>query len=119
MLTKNDLTQIKTVVGDVIDDRLKKELKPINDKLDTHGAKFDQIDTQFDQINKKLIQHDTQFDQINKQFEKIDKRFGKVDKQFNKVNKDLKTIINYFDHNSLDHEARLTRIEKHLNLASS
>ena len=72
MLTQNDLVKIKIVVDDVIDNRLKKELKPINNKLLKH------------------------------------------DKQFSKIHKDLKTIINYFDHNSSDHETRITKIEKHL-----
>lgn len=112
MLTKSDLTQIKTVISEVVDDRLKKQLKPISDKLSTHEAKFDQIDKQFDKIDKR-------FEQVDQQFKKIDKRFGKIDKQFNKVNKDLKIIINYLDNNSLNHQTPITRIESQLGIVSS
>ena len=93
MLTKNDLFQIKTIVGEVVDQKL----EPVNQKLDGH-------DREFKSINQKLDGHN--------------REFKKNSKKINKIQRDIKTIINYFDHNSIDHEHRLEQIEHCLNLKS-
>lgn len=38
-------------------------------------------------------------------------------KGFSKMNKKLDIIINFFDHEVLDHEKRITRLENHTGLA--
>ena len=98
MLTQQDLSQIKTIVGDVIDQKL----KPINEKLDSHDKKFDNIDKKFDNIDKK--------------FDNIDTEFKEVNKKISKIQKDIKTVINYFDHDLINHKQRLSQIEHCLNL---
>jgi len=66
-----------------------------------------QIKKIFQPINDKLIEHD-------KKFGEIDKEFKSVNKQLKKIQKDLTVTIKYFDNNSINHEKRITKIEKHL-----
>jgi archaellum component FlaC len=88
MLTQSDLTKIK--------EQIREEIKPVNDRLDKVDKRFNRVDTQFN---------------------RVDTQFNKVGKQFNKIHKDLKIIINYFDHNSANHETRITKIEQHLSFS--
>lgn len=46
---------------------------------------------------------------VTSELKKLNKRVGKLEKG-------MKTTINYFDHEYLDHERRITRVEGHLNL---
>lgn len=43
MLTQNDLMQIKTVVEDVVENKLKKRLQPINKELKTMNKRINKI----------------------------------------------------------------------------
>ncbi|PIZ58758.1 hypothetical protein COY20_03160 [Candidatus Shapirobacteria bacterium CG_4_10_14_0_2_um_filter_40_12] len=67
-----------------------------------------------EQIREEIKPVNDQLDKVDKRFDKVDTQFNKVGKQFNKIHKDLKIIINYFDHNSANHETRITKIEQHL-----
>jgi ppGpp synthetase/RelA/SpoT-type nucleotidyltranferase len=92
MLTQNDLKQIKVVVEEVFD-------RKFDEKFD---KKFDEnFDKKFDEKIKP----------INKEIKGINKRLDKIQK-------DLSTTINYFDHNFINHEHRLQKIENNLKLSS-
>jgi len=51
----------------------------IDQRLEQHDHRFEQIDQRFDRIDQRLEQHDHRFEQIDQRFDRIENRLGKVD----------------------------------------
>lgn len=80
----------------------KKDLQAIGAIID---QKFDEkFDQKFDQ------KFGEKFDQ------KFDEKFKPIKKILQDMNKKLDTTIRFFDHSIVDHEKRIKRVEKHLEL---
>ena len=99
-LTKEDITEIRELIGEVITER---QPKTINNNVHyeleirertlrvEEGLKhqrelmqegFKRMDQRFEQMEKRFEQIDKRFEQVDKRLEQIDKRFEQMDKRF-------------------------------------
>ena len=88
MLTDNDLKKI----GQVVDEKIEKRLKPIKDDMASLGQVVD---------------------------EKIEKRLKPIKDDIAQIRKDMKTLVNFFDREYLELRKRVERIEAHLKISVS
>lgn len=73
MLTKSDLTQIKDVVENVVDERLEAELEPVKKDLKYLKKKINRIDKTVSVIVKNYDEGDV----------KLDRRVTRIEKHLN------------------------------------
>jgi len=112
MLTKQDLSQISKVV----DGAVKKQLEPIkNDvsilKKNSSGLKKD-VSSLKDDVSG--LKKDVSI--LKKNVSGLEKVVLSNTKKLDKIQKDLTLVINYFDKNFLELQARVARIEKKLGI---
>lgn len=48
--------------------------------------------------------------------QKLESALKPIKKDLSKLKKDMKTVINHFDHENIDLDKRVLRVENHLNL---
>jgi len=73
-LTKNDLKQIKEIVGEVVDKTVEPYFIAIQNDFQHVYKRFDQIDKRFEQVYKR-------FDQVDKRFEDIENRLDSLERR--------------------------------------
>jgi peptidoglycan hydrolase CwlO-like protein len=83
-------------IGDLIDTKLNKNLKPINEKLGILDSKVETLDLKIEAVNSKV--------------DKLDKKIDKSQEETIEVLSELITT----GYNS--HEKRIKRVEDHLHL---
>lgn len=49
----------------------------------------------------------------------VEKQLQPIKKDIRKIKEDLKLVTNYFDQNYLNHDIRITHLEKHVGINSS
>ncbi len=117
-LTKQDIGEIKTVVNDVVENKI--------DKFAIVVARG------FEEVQEKLKEHDKRFDAVDKHFDKNDSAHRSINARLDLIETDLSNIRNL--QNEVRHirdllsvvttrtefsklEARLIKVERHLGIA--
>ena len=91
-----DDTKLLKNIGDLIDTKLSKNLKPINKKLGTLDSKVETLDLKIEAVNAKV--------------DRLDKKIGQSQEETIEALSELITT----GYNS--HEKRIRRVEDHLHL---
>lgn len=112
MLTKIDLSKIKTVVHEEVSLALDKELGLAIDKA---------LDRKLEPAIDKALDKRLELT-INKALDKkmepmFDKKLKPIKQDIAKIRKDITMVISFFDREYVDLRARVERIEDHLHLS--
>ncbi len=120
-LTKADLKAIKTVVNEVIDERVDPRFVSIETRLDIHDKRFDNFDKRFDGYDQRFDGYDRRFDSYDHRFDRIEntiqtlttstaQQFDNIVGQLDRIHEEVSIIKDYV----LDHDYRITKLEKRL-----
>ncbi len=105
-----DDTKLLGKIGKLIDTKLSKNLKPINEKLGILDSKVGALDRRMDNVETKVGTLDKKIDSLDIKIEIVSKKIDKAQEETIEVLSELITS----GHNI--HEKRLKRIEDHLQL---
>jgi len=98
MLTKNDLSQIRGIVGEEIE----KRTRPIvREEIETRTRQIVQGET------RKIVQEE---------IEPVKNEIKTIKKDIREIRSDIKAIISFFDREFINLLKRVERIEEHLGL---